>query len=134
MSALRVLPPARVGLPLSRRCPLLAQSGHGTTSASPFHWVRLNLYDALFSASGANNEATRLHHACRRLSGRLAAFSTCAAAEPTPAGWRPNGLSRKRLASTELVTLQPDLILSNTTPTTAALLHQTRTSRLAHAW
>src|SRR5262245_14068543 len=34
----------------------------------------------------------------------------------------------------ELVTLRPDLILSNTTPTTAALLQQTRTSRLAHAW
>src|SRR5262245_18360742 len=44
-----------------------------------------------------------------------------------------NADSIQRFAK-ELVTLQPDLILSNTTPTTAALLQQTRTSRLAHAW
>lgn len=42
--------------------------------------------------------------------------------------WAPpaEGDSTQRCAN-ELVALQPDLVLSNTTPTTAALLHQTRT-------
>ena len=40
--------------------------------------------------------------------------------------------SRQRLAK-ELVALQPDLILSHTTPTTAALLQQTRTIPIVFA-
>ena len=40
--------------------------------------------------------------------------------------WAPDAESRQRLAK-ELVAQQPDLILSSSTPTTAALLQQTRT-------
>ena len=48
--------------------------------------------------------------------------------------WAPpeNAEQRQRFA-TEIVALQPDLILSHTTPTTAALLRATRTIRIVFA-
>src|ERR1700756_3693516 len=43
-----------------------------------------------------------------------------------PSFWRPSR-NTATLAAKELIALQPDLILSHITPTTAALLQQTRT-------
>ena len=41
--------------------------------------------------------------------------------------WTSGSADRRQMFAKELVELQPDVILSNTTPVTAALLRQTRT-------
>jgi ABC-type uncharacterized transport system substrate-binding protein len=91
------------------------------------------------------NEAAGVHDAHGRRRGWPVSCGTRAAARPDAADRSANGFSRKRLAGAglyrsipgdaesrqrfakELVALQPDLILSHTTTSTAALLQETRT-------
>jgi putative tryptophan/tyrosine transport system substrate-binding protein len=104
---------------------------------------------------GRPHEATRLHHACWRGSGRFAACFACAAAGPDAAGCCANGLvatfrgGLSKLGWTEgsnlrievrwaggdvnkvrtlaLVGLRPDVILSQVTVVTDVLARETKT-------